>query len=131
MVTPGTFGVQLVWIRSVGSSNGRVEAYVTSPWIPPVSPATNSFFPNSMKLFWPENPCQPSVSTQDGSIRPVEPLPPVVRQSATAQYFAPGTRRAEGTGICSAVFAIMLPMLEVPHGTVVAEQLPSAGPPAS
>ena len=26
MVTPGTSGVQLVWISKLGSSNGRVEA---------------------------------------------------------------------------------------------------------
>src|SRR5438132_12603660 len=38
-VTPGTSGVQLVWISSVGSSNGRVEATITSPKMQPVSPA--------------------------------------------------------------------------------------------
>src|SRR4029077_6417486 len=130
MVTPGTSGVQLVWISSAGSSNGRVEAYITSPWMPPFSPAPKGFLPNSRNEFCPEKPCQPSVTTQGGSMRPVEPPgplePPVTGpvamdtpvQSAVAQYTAPGTRRAAGTPTCSAVFAMRLAMVELPHGAV-------------
>src|ERR1700756_769457 len=99
--------------------------------MPPFSPAANGFLPNSRNEFCPENPCQPSVCTQGGSIRPVEtalgPLePPTIGpvaiedpvQSALAQYTAPGTRNAGGTGTCSAVFAIKLPIAELPHGAV-------------
>src|SRR6266478_1517920 len=100
--------------------------------MPPFSPVAKGAFPNSMKLFWPEKPCQPSLATQGGSTRPVDP-PPVspVGQSADTQYRAPGTRRAGGTGICSDVFAISAPRLEFPQGAVVDVQVPSAGPPAS
>src|SRR5439155_12652854 len=102
--------------------------------MPPFSPATKGFLPNSMKLFWPAKPCQPSVPAQGGSTRPVDP--PAVSpglQSADAQYRAPGTRKAAGTGICSAVFAKLAAMLELPHTVpVVAPQVePSDGPPAS
>src|SRR6202021_2138342 len=101
--------------------------------MPPFSPLAKGFLPNSMKLFWPEKPCQPSVATQGGSTRPVEP-PAVspVGQSADAQYLAPGTRRAAGTGICSAVFARLAAMLEFPHTVPVVPPHvePSEGPPA-
>src|SRR5436305_15306475 len=40
--------------------------------MPPFSPAAKGFLPNSMNEFCPEKPCQPSLSTQGGSIRPVE-----------------------------------------------------------
>src|SRR6266403_1083453 len=118
--------------------------------MPPVSPTANGFLPNSTNEFCPENPCQPSLTTQGGSIRPVETVEPSVgplepptigpaateapSQSAVAQYTAPGTRSTEGTGTCSAVFASLLPILEFPHGAVpppVHAGLPSAGPPAS
>ncbi|HSS24112.1 MAG TPA: hypothetical protein VLL82_06860 [Mycobacterium sp.] len=57
-------------------------------------------------------------------------------QSASAQYTAPGTRRATGTETCSAVLAIMLAIAEFPQGALPAcapvhAGLPSAGPPAS
>src|SRR5215469_10290684 len=100
---------------------------MTSPWIPPVSPTANGFLPNSMKLFWPEKPCQPSVETQAGSTRPLDP-PAVspVGQSADLQYRAPGMRRPVGSEICSTVFAMLPPIVDVPPPGV-----PSAGPPAS
>src|SRR5882762_10436915 len=106
---------------------------MTSPRIPPVSPTAKGFLPNSRKEFWPEKPCQPPLATQGGSMRPVEPLPLVAVQSATAQYLAPGTRRLVGTGICSAVFAIFPPMTEFPHTVPVVPPHvePSEGPPAS
>src|SRR5256885_956202 len=101
--------------------------------MPPFSPAANGFLPNSMKEFCPAKPCQPSLRTQGGSIRPLERtveqlvapvvglvvqlltgslLPGPLRidlpvQSASAQYTAPGTRNAAGTETSSAVFAIM------------------------
>lgn len=144
MVTPGTSGSQLVCSRSCGSSNGRVEAYTTCPRMPPFSPGLYGVLPNSTKEFWPEKPCQPSLTTHGGSIRPVESVveqvvTPVVGlvvqelgaslllgpflidllvQSAVAQYTAPGTRKFVGTDTCSTVFAIMLAMAEVPHGAV-------------
>src|SRR6267143_3624933 len=100
--------------------------------------ATKGFLPNSMKLFWPEKPCQPSVPTQGGSTRPVEsPVVPLTLspagQSADAQYLAPGTRRVVGTEICSAVFARFPAMLEFPHTVPVVPPHvePSDGPPAS
>src|SRR5882762_7216545 len=100
--------------------------------MPPFSPTAKGFFPNSTKLFWPEKPCQPSLATHGGSTRPVDP--PAVSpagQSADAQYLAPGTRRAAGTDICSAVFAMFPAIVELPHGAVVEVHVPSAGPPAS
>src|SRR2546429_9504612 len=85
-----------------------------------------------MNEFWPEKPCQPSLVTHAGSTRPVDPPPASpVGQSADAQYLAPGTRSAVGSGICSAVFAMFAPMTECLHGAVVEVQVPSAGPPAS
>src|ERR1700752_3531598 len=110
-----------------------------------------------MKLFCPEKPCQPSLATHGGSIRPVERVGPQVvapvvglgvqelggsllpgpaaiewpMQSAPAQYTAPGTRRLVGlvgTDTCSTVFANMLPMAEVPHGAVA---LPPHGVPSA
>src|SRR5207249_9952046 len=158
MVTPGTSGIQLVCSSSCGSSNGRVEAYTTWPRIPPFSPAAKGFLPNSMNEFCPEKPCQPSLRTVGGSIRPVERsgeqvVAPVVGlvvqllggsllgvridlpgQSALAQYTEPGTRRATGTDTRSAVLAIMAAMFELLHGKVPPAPhagLPSAGPPAS
>src|SRR5256885_17157576 len=97
MVTWGICGSQLSCRSKEGSSNGRVEAYTTCPLIPPFSLAANGFLPNSMNEFCPEKPCQPSVRTQGGSIRPVEPVallpgPPAIenpRQSALEQYTAP------------------------------------------
>src|ERR1700730_8696794 len=101
--------------------------------MPPFSPTWNGALPNSMNEFCPENPCQPSLSTQGGSIRPVDnlveqlvapvegdvvqllggsllPGPAAIEwplQSAPAQYTAPGTRRGTGTETYSAVFAII------------------------
>src|SRR5579883_336827 len=103
--------------------------------MPPFSPVANGFLPNSRNEFWPAKPCQPSLVTQAGSTRPVEP--PAVSpagQSAFAQYRAPGTRRLAGTGISSAVRAIILAMLELPQGATPGWPQagePSAGPPAS
>src|ERR1700674_5694162 len=143
MVTFGTCGSQLSCRSSCGSSNGRVEAYTTWPWMPPFSPAAKAFLTNSMNEFWPEKPCDPSLSTQAGSMRPVEPFPTagsnprsLARQSADAQYRAPGTRSARGTETCSAVFAMFPAMLDFPHGAVggfaeLPQDVPSAGPPAS
>ena len=121
---------------------------MTSPWIPPFSVSPNGRLPNSMKEFWPEKPCQPSLVTQGGSMRPVDSvvvqfvvpslglivhmlggslllLPPAVLpgsplpvQSAVAQYTAPGTRRATGTETVSTVFAMLPAMTELPHGAV-------------
>src|SRR2546421_9847655 len=102
--------------------------------MPPFSPATYGFLPNSMNEFWPAKPCQPSLVTQAGLTRPVDPPAATaspVGQSADAQYLAPGTRSAAGSGTCSAVFAMFAPMAELPHGAVVEVQGPSAGPPAS
>src|SRR2546430_15028230 len=76
MVTPGTSGIQLVCSSSCGSSNGRVEAYTTWPRIPPFSPAAKGVLPNSTNEFCPEKPCQPSLRTQGGSMRPVESAVP-------------------------------------------------------
>src|SRR5882724_13573467 len=106
--------------------------------MPPFSPGVVPFagakvvLPNSMNEFCPEKPCQPSLRTQGGSIRPLERtveqlVAPVVGlvvqllggslalrgqtdlpvQSALAQYTEPGTRRATGTETRSAVSAIM------------------------
>src|SRR5882762_10210631 len=132
MVTCGICGSQLSCRSNDGSSNGRVEAYTTWPLMPPFSPAAKGILPNSMNELCPENPCQPSVRTQGGSTRPVDP--PAVSpagQSAFAQYLAPGTRRAAGRGTCSEVFAKFAPMPELPHGAVTEVHVPSAGPPAS
>src|SRR5882757_9899025 len=110
--------------------------------MPPFSPATNGVLPNSMNEFCPENPCQPSLRTHGGSIRPVDrivphvvtpvvadvvqalgasllPAPAVMEwppQSAPEQYTAPGTRRAAGTETVSAVLAMFAPIVELPHG---------------
>src|ERR1700751_2068622 len=98
--------------------------------------AAKGFLPNSMKLFWPEKPCQPSVPNQKGgSTRPVDP--PAVSpaaQSAVAQYRAPGTRRGVGKETCSLVFASIAPMVELAPGSAPGAPQsgePSAGPPAS
>src|SRR5215470_13806368 len=114
--------------------------------MPPFSPGANGFLPNSRNEFCPEKPCQPSLVTQGGSMRPVEPAlplkPPLIGplaidsalQSALAQYTAPGTRSAGGRLTCSAVLAMNWPIEELPHGAVpppVQAELPSAGPPAS
>src|SRR6267143_5466741 len=72
MVTFGTCGSQLSCRSNCGSSNGRVEAYTTWPWMPPFSPAAKGFLPNSMNEFCPEKPCHPSLRTPGGSMRPVE-----------------------------------------------------------
>src|SRR2546423_6429122 len=40
--------------------------------MPPFSPAAKGFLPNSMNEFCPGKPCQPSLRTQGGSIRPLE-----------------------------------------------------------
>src|SRR3979411_3135645 len=89
-----------------------------------------SALPNSTNSFCPEKPCQASLVTQGGSIRPVEsavPLQlvsPVVGeivqllgpslvplriewpvQSALLQYTAPGTRSAVGSDTVSNVLA--------------------------
>src|SRR5690348_7899333 len=104
---------------------------MTCPLMPPFSPTAYGSLPNSMKLFCPGNPCQPSTPTHGGSIRPVERwVEPLVGgalvpgpfrieypvQSALPQYTAPGTRSGVGTEICSAVLARNLPMVEVPQG---------------
>src|SRR4029077_15281367 len=129
--------------------------------MPPFSPSAYGVFPNSRKLFWPAKPCQPSVSTHGGSMRPVEsgveqvvfPVESVLQtaggslepgpsaidfpeQSADAQYTAPGTRKAVGTEIVSAVLAMKCPILEFPQGglcvlAAAPHGVPSAGPPAS
>src|ERR1700758_987468 len=116
--------------------------------MPPFSPTTKGFLPNSRNEFCPEKPCQPSVAgqaTHGGPTRPVEPPDPPVaavlagpagasKQSAVMQYHAPGTRRLVGTGMTSAVFAMFAAMVEFPHGGFPAlphDGLPSAGPPAS
>src|SRR5437016_5040978 len=127
--------------------------------MPPFSPAWKGALPNSRNEFCPEKPCQPSLVTQGGSMRPVDrvdeqlvvpfvlnvqllgrsllPAPAAIEwpvQSAPAQYTAPGTRRAAGRETCSAVFAMFWPIAELPHGAVpppVHAGLPSAGPPAS
>src|SRR5437764_9157228 len=92
--------------------------------MPPFSPAAKGALPNSRNEFCPENPCQPSLVTQGGSMRPVESAVPVQLvapvvglivqalgasllpgplrtdlpvQSALLQYHAPGTRRPAGT----------------------------------
>src|SRR5258705_9685906 len=99
--------------------------------------------PNSMNEFCPEKPCQPSLLTHGGSMRPVDrtvehvvvpsvwnvqtlggsllPAPPAIDlpvQSAPAQYTAPGTRKGVGTETFSAGFALFPPNLGVPHGTL-------------
>jgi hypothetical protein len=115
-----------------------------------------------MKEFCPEKPCQPSLRTHGGSMRPVDrlvvhvvapveaevvqalggslvPGPAAIEwpvQSAPAQYTAPGTRKATGTETCSAVFASIEAIAELPQGALPAcapvhAGLPSAGPPAS
>ena len=157
MVTPGTSGIQLVCSSSCGSSNGRVEAYTTWPRMPPFSPAAKGFLPNSMNEFCPEKPCQPSLVTHGGSMRPVDslvvqvvapvegeivqalgglllPAPAVIEwplQSAPAQYTAPGTRSAAGTDTVSKVFAMFAAIVELPQGALDPPHVPSAGPPAS
>src|SRR5256885_16452146 len=45
--------------------------------MPPFSPAAKGLLPNSMNEFCPEKPCQPSLRTQGGSIRPVDKGVPV------------------------------------------------------
>ena len=45
--------------------------------MPPFSPAAKGLLPNSMNEFCPEKPCQPSLRTQGGSIRPVDSAVPV------------------------------------------------------
>src|SRR2546429_9663355 len=110
--------------------------------MPPFSPVAKGFLPNSMKLFWPMKPCQPSLATQGGSMRPVECLvvelgtgPVAIEepvQSALEQYTAPGTDKLLGRGVNSYVFARLAPMVELPHsGTPGWPQVgePSAGPP--
>src|ERR1700730_4819230 len=106
MVTPGTRGSQMFWLRMLGSSKGRVDAYTTWPRTPPVSPGSYGSLPQSIMLNSLTPPCQPSVTTEPGSIRPVEPPGPpplglVAKftsvHSALAQYTAPGTRRLLGT----------------------------------
>src|SRR5258706_16427583 len=84
-----------------------------------------------MKLFWPEKPCQPSLVTQGGSTRPVEPpaLSPA-GQSGFAQYLAPGTRKAAGTEFCSAVFARNASLVVAgPHGAVLGFYMSARGAP--
>src|SRR6516162_10282646 len=113
--------------------------------MPPFSPALKGFFPNSKKLFCPEKPCQPSLLTHGGSMRPVElgvlaGLGPSCNfcpvQSALLQYTAPGKCRLPGRGRSSYVRAIIWPTFEDPHLAFpvlgfahVGE--PSAGPPES
>src|SRR5215469_1187647 len=126
--------------------------------MPPVSLSAKGFLPNSMNEFSPEKPCQPSLITQGGSMRPVDsavpvqvvapvvalmlqtlgglllPGPAVIEwpvQSALLQYTAPGTRSAVGTDTVSNVFAMWLAMFEFLQGAELAVQVPSAGPPAS
>src|SRR6516225_2746482 len=99
--------------------------------MPPFSPTAKGFLPNSIMLFWPENPCQPSLKTHAGSTRPVEPPGPdepgvVVTsngagaslQSAVAQQNDPRTRNAVGTGTASSVLARLAPIPEVPPPVV-------------
>src|ERR1700730_6044551 len=125
--------------------------------MPPFSPTPKGRLPNSMNEFCPEKPCQPSLRTHGGSMRPVERLvvqvvAPVVGdvvhalgasllpgplaidlppQSAPAQYTAPGTRRATGTETCSAVLAMFAAIVALPPGAVEEVQARLAGPPAS
>src|SRR5437868_4651240 len=126
--------------------------------MPPFSPAWKGALPNSRYEFCPEKPCQPSLVTQGGSMRPVEsavpvqlvapvvglivqalgasllPAPAAIEwpvQSASAQYTAPGTRRAAGTDTVSKVLAMFAAIAELLQGAVVEVQVPSAGPPAS
>src|SRR5437879_12714418 len=83
-----------------------------------------------MKLFWPEKPCQPSLVTQGGSTRPVEPpaLSPA-GESGFGQYLAPGTRRVAGTELSSAVFPRNAPLVVLgPHRSGVGLQVLAAGP---
>src|SRR6266404_3080386 len=70
--------------------------------MPPFSPAAKGFMANSMKLFWPSSPCQPSVVLPGGSTRPVErPVVPAtlsprtggVRAVARARYPHVGQER--------------------------------------
>src|SRR2546430_16503206 len=108
--------------------------------MPPFSPAAKGLLLNSMNEFCPEKPCQPSLRTQGGSIRPVDKgvpvqiVAPVVGliehalgasllagpaaiewggESALLQKTPPGTRRAAGTGTFSKLFAT-LPRLAQP-----------------
>src|SRR6202790_2074317 len=106
MVTFGTIGSHTFCTSSCGSSKGRVEEYTTWPRTPPVSPGSYGSLPQSIMLNSLTPPCQPSVTTEPGSIRPVEPPGPpplglVAKftsvHSALAQYTAPGTRRFVGT----------------------------------
>src|SRR5207237_8380724 len=127
----------------------------------PFSPAANGLLPNSMNEFCPEKPCQPSLRTQGGSMRPVERLvvqlvAPVVGlivqllgaalvagvaianpvPSAVLQYTAPGPCSACGTDTVSKVFAMLAAIVELPQGavgglTALPHGVPSAGPPAS
>src|ERR1700682_833762 len=85
----------------------------------------NGRIANSTKLFWPSSPCQPSLGTEPGSMRPVEP--PAVSpagQSAPAQYRAPGTRSSVGRWAVedSTVLASAAAISELPQlgGVVVA-----------
>src|SRR3979490_1378758 len=115
MVTPGTRGSHKFWNSWFGSSKGLVEEYTTWPRTPPVSPGAYGSLPHSTMLHSPTPPCQPSVTTVPGSIRPVEPPGPpplglVAKftsvHSALPQYTAPGTRRLVGTGKLSFEFRI-------------------------
>src|SRR6184192_2329487 len=121
--------------------------------MPPFSPAANGLLPNSMNEFCPEKPCQPSLRTQGGSMRPVERLVGLIVQllgaalvagvaienpvqSAVVQYTAPGTCSACGTDTVSKVFAMLAAIAELPQGavgglTALPHGVPSAGPPAS
>src|SRR5438045_6848529 len=126
--------------------------------MPPFSPSAKGALPNSMNEFCPEKPCQPSLRTQGGSMRPVESAVPVqvvapvvalivqelgasllpgpLRidlpvQSAVLQYTAPGTRRGVGTDTVSKELAMLPAIVELLQGAVVELQVPSAGPPAS
>src|ERR1700738_807865 len=112
--------------------------------MPPFSPAAYGALPNSRKLFCPENPCRPSVSTHGGSMRPVERFDDALLdgpfaiekplQSALSQYTAPGTRRSSGSGTVSIVlarcFEITAAGLHLGKSTPVPHDFePSAGPP--
>src|SRR5437660_11636663 len=121
--------------------------------MPPFSPAWKGALPNSRNEFCPEKPCQPSLVTQGGSMRPVESAVPVQLvapvvglivqalgaslvpgplrielpvQSAWLQWSAPATRRAAGTGTVTKVFAMLAAMAALLQGAVVEVQVPAA-----
>src|SRR5438046_478208 len=79
-------------------------------------------------------PVESVVQIAGGSLEPGPSAIDFPEQSAEAQYTAPGTRRAVGTEIVSAVLAMKCPILEFPQGAlcelaVAPHVVPTAGPP--